>query len=107
MSYFDHVRCPSCGAHLDPEALDVREGAARCPHCSSQIGLRDLFGVADAFVDEDEPHVTIDDLVPGGSRVPPRHESAASVAPAPPRAPRAIEGPTGVLGILRDLKKGR
>lgn len=112
MSYFDHVRCPSCAAQIDPERLDVRDGAARCPSCGSQIGLKGFFGVRDAFEEDDDDNMTIDDLVPGGNRAraPGRDSSydpTASVAPAPPRQPRRISGPSSVLGALDDLKKNR
>lgn len=114
MSYFDHVRCPSCGAHIDPERLEVVAGAARCPSCQAQIGIKDLFGLKASFEEDDDDNMTIDDLVPGGgaggarrAHGPGPGDPRSSVAPAPPRAPKAIPGPTSVLGILDDLKKGR
>lgn len=65
--YFDHVRCPSCGASFDPERVEMREGVMSCPSCKSQLGLKSLFGLRDAFEEMEEEKMTIDDLVPGGS----------------------------------------
>ncbi len=110
MSYFDHVRCPACAAHINPEALKVVEGASSCPSCNAQIGIRDLFGLKDAFEEDDDDNMTIDDLVPrgtGSAHAAGDFDPRASVAPAPPRQPRQVSGPLGVLGALDDLKKGR
>ncbi len=113
MSYFDHVRCPSCKAHIDPEKVEVQEGVAVCPSCKAQIGIKDMFGLKAAFDEDDDDNMSIDDLVGGGpgSGNSPRgrspYDSAASVAPAPPRQPRQISGPGGVLSALDDLKKNR
>jgi len=108
MSYFDHVRCPSCNAHIDPERLDVREGVAVCPSCKSQIGLKDMFGLSAAFDEDDDDDMGIDDLVPGASKGRrPGYDPTASVAPAPPRKPRQLSGPSSVLSALDDLKKNR
>lgn len=116
MSYFDHVRCPSCNAHIDPEKLQVMEGAAVCPSCRAQIGIKDMFGLSAAFDEDDDDNMGIDDLVGGGSgggsggaaRTPARgSDRTASVAPAPPRQPRQIGGAASVLSALDDLKKKR
>ena len=63
--YFDHVRCPSCGAQFDPEAIDSSGGVAACPACKSQLDIKSLFGVAAQFEDADAPSAGIDDLVAG------------------------------------------
>jgi len=109
MSYFDHVRCPSCNAHIDPERLEVQEGVAVCPSCQSQIGIKDMFGLRAAFDEDEDDTMGIDDLVPGGSSGGAKrpYDPTASVAPAPPRKPRQISGPGGVLSALDDLKKNR
>lgn len=61
--YFDHVRCPSCGASFDPERIESREGVMSCPHCKSQLQLKSLFGLADAFEEMDEENpMTMNDL---------------------------------------------
>ncbi|MCO4746142.1 MAG: hypothetical protein KC912_15200 [Proteobacteria bacterium] len=111
MSYFDHVKCSSCRAQLDPESLVTIQGTARCPRCGGQISLTDLFGVADAFVGDDAPNVGIDDLVPGGpSRSRP---SPSRAAPTPGRQVPARRGEAGesgggsALDALRSMKKGR
>ena len=63
--YFDHAKCPSCGAQFDPEAIDVSGGAAKCPGCGSQLSVKSLFGVAAHLSEVDAPDATIDDLVAG------------------------------------------
>lgn len=60
MSYFDHVKCHHCGAMLNPDNLSA--GMA-CPSCGGQLSLSDLFGVADAFSEHDQPEATLDDLL--------------------------------------------
>lgn len=114
MSYFDHVRCPSCKAHIDPEKVEVHQGVAVCPSCGTQIGIKDMFGLKAAFDEDDDDNMTIDDLVGGGPgrgnsrrRGHGSYDPTASVAPAPPRQPRQISGPGGVLSVLDDLKKNR
>ncbi|MFT6144370.1 MAG: hypothetical protein ACJAZO_002566 [Myxococcota bacterium] len=113
MSYFDHVRCPSCKAHIDPEKVEVLEGVAVCPSCKAQIGITDMFGLKAAFDEDDDDTMSIDDLVgsgPGGgnsTRTRRAYDPTASVAPAPPRKPRQLLGPGGVLSALADLKKNR
>ena len=62
MSYFDHVRCPSCRSMLDPEQLGGRLGFA-CPHCGHQLAGKDLFGVAAAFSEEEQPDLSLEDLM--------------------------------------------
>lgn len=72
--YFDHARCPSCGASFNPESVQVHEGVMSCPSCKSQLQLKSLFGLADAFEEMEGERMTIDDLVPGGgssNRTPP------------------------------------
>lgn len=63
--YFDHVRCPSCGAQFDPESIDSSAGYAACPACKSQLDVKSLFGVAAQFTEADGPDAKIDDLVSG------------------------------------------
>ncbi len=65
--YFDHVKCPSCGAAFDPEAVGSRSGSLTCPACGSQLELRALFGLNSAFAEEEAESMSIDDLVPGRS----------------------------------------
>lgn len=60
MSYFDHVKCHHCGTQLNPDALSA--GMA-CPACGQTLALSDLFGVADAFSEHDQPEATLDDLL--------------------------------------------
>lgn len=67
---FDHAKCPnpSCGAVLDPERLKAGPQGPVCPRCNTTLGMEDIFGVAAAFSEEDQEHLTLDDLVPDGSR---------------------------------------
>jgi len=60
VSYFDHVKCHHCGVMLDPDNLSA--GMA-CPSCGQQLSLSDLFGVADAFTEAEQPEATLDDLL--------------------------------------------
>jgi hypothetical protein len=70
MSYFDHVKCPSCQASFDPERLEGGPDGPRCPRCKSTLRLENLFGLKDEFRDDDEDgnNVSLDDLVGGGGR---------------------------------------
>ncbi len=86
MSYFDAVRCSSCHAAFDPEKVAVRGRVLKCPSCSAELRLTDLFGVADAFSEEAPPDLTLDDLVPGGSG---------------PSAPRSEPSPDTTLPVRR------
>ena len=63
--YFDHVRCPSCGAQFDPESIDGSGGVAACPACKGQLDVKSLFGVAAHLEEADAPNAGIDDLVAG------------------------------------------
>lgn len=63
--YFDHVRCPSCGAQFDPESIDTSGGVAACPACGAQLDIKSLFGVAAHLEEVDAPNAHIDDLVSG------------------------------------------
>jgi transcription elongation factor Elf1 len=63
--YFDHVRCPSCGAQFDPESIESRGGVASCPSCGAQLDVKSLFGVAAHLEEVDAPEAHIDDLVAG------------------------------------------
>lgn len=92
--YFDHVRCPHCGAQFPPERLDNASGAMCCPGCSAQLDVKALFGLAAhlAEAEDEDPAATLNDLVPGG-------------APSTPVAP--TPGGSKVLDVLRELKRDR
>jgi hypothetical protein len=47
---------------LDPEQLGGRLGFA-CPHCGHQLSGKDLFGVAAAFSEEEQPELSLEDLM--------------------------------------------
>ncbi len=91
MSYFDHVRCSHCQAMLDPESLGGGRGFA-CPRCGEELALADLFGVAAAFSEEDEPQLTLDDAVPNYTPRSGPH-SGQSRGPAEQRRPGHSSGP--------------
>ena len=89
MSYFDHIRCSHCRAQLDPESIGGRAGMA-CPHCGGALNPTDLFGLADAFVEDEAPDLSLDDLVPGGT---------------PSRVPDGPAPAGGALELMRRMKK--
>lgn len=64
---FDHARCPGCEAILDPDRLKAGPKGPHCPRCDTPLGLVDLFGVSDAFAEEEQPQLTLDDLVPSSN----------------------------------------
>ena len=61
--YFDHVRCPSCKAAFDPEKVSAQGQMMACPYCHSKLSLKSLFGLADAFAEEETADLSLDDLV--------------------------------------------
>ena len=111
MSYFDHVRCPSCKATMNPEQVQSGSGRARCPHCSEEIGLVDFFGVSAAFSEEEQADVTLDDLVPNfdpnavkKKKPAPRAKQGGQAAGEPARK---FDDPLDVLDALKAMKKKR
>ena len=118
MSYFDHVRCPHCRAMIDPEKVGGQSRQMMCPRCNGQLSVVDLFGVGDAFVEEDEPSLTLEDAVPnwGTDESGPSQHQAPPPPPrqeqAPNRGPRATTGKGGgdqpsALDLMRQMKKKR
>lgn len=115
MSYFDSIRCHSCRAQIDPDAIGGRSGF-NCPNCGEQLNPGDLFGLKDSFVgiDEDEGNdLSLEDLM--------RHDPAAD--PLQPQDPtprrqassRALHAerranpsgkPIGALEMMQRMKKG-
>ena len=67
---FDHALCPGCQAMLDPERLNAGPRGPVCPKCQTPLSLVDLFGVADAFSEEEGEKLSLDDLVPGSRPAP-------------------------------------
>jgi hypothetical protein len=105
MSYFDHVRCHHCQAALDPDHLAA---GMRCPRCGGELSLTDLFGVKDAFSEEDGPALSLDDLVGSGrnkasAEDPLRRgapaEPASSSRPSSPRQTAAPRPARPALGV--------
>ncbi len=95
-TYFDHARCPSCGATFDPEQVVPRGDGFQCPACGAQLGMKALFGLAAAFDEEEPPDVTLDDLVPGSPAAPPPRRAEAGT---PASGETALE-------ILRKIRQG-
>ena len=62
---FDHARCPNCTSILDPERLIAGTRGPACPKCGTQLSMVDLFGVSDAFREDEQPDLTLEDLMPG------------------------------------------
>jgi hypothetical protein len=79
---------------MDPEGLGGREGLV-CPSCGADLKPTDLFGLADAFVEEDAPDVSLDDLVPGRT-------GPVSVADRDEMAPAS-----SALELMKRMKKKR
>lgn len=91
VSYFDHVRCSACKAMLDPENLvSVQGQGASCPVCKAPLSLKDLFGLRDAFAEEESPDLSLDDLVAGAT--PSAAPEPASAPPAAAPGPRTTKG---------------
>lgn len=67
---FDHALCPGCQAILDPERLAGAPGTPKCPRCQTTLSFVDLFGVADAFREDEAENLSLDDLVPGSKPKP-------------------------------------
>jgi len=93
---------------LDPENLGVgRGGQMGCPRCGKELNVRDLFGIADAFSEEEQADLSLDDLMrPMGDAsnpMPDEYEASAQKA-----GPRQIgQGPSSAADVLRDMKKKR
>jgi hypothetical protein len=62
---FDTLRCPKCDVVLNPDRLMSGEREPICPSCKTPLGLADLMRGFDGFRDEDDPELSLDDLVPG------------------------------------------
>ena len=113
--YFDHVRCPSCGAQFDPEKIENRGGAAACPACGGQLDIRSLFGVAAHLDEADAPNANIDDLVEGYGasgkawRTTHGYDPLADQGPGPDRREQRVRhggpadprGPAHSTGLVR------
>jgi len=107
MSYFDHVRCPHCRAMLDPESIGGVQGRGmRCPRCNKPLQLTDLFGVADAFSEEEGASLSLDDAVPGfGDR---DRQEAPPAADKPRQASkRTDKGGASAADVLKQMRKKR
>jgi len=98
--YFDHARCPQCGTAFDPEKVATKGGEMACPACGASLALASLFGLNDAFAEEEQPDLSLEDAIPKGTE-------ASSEAPGTPNVPgRPIDtAPIGALDVLRQLKK--
>lgn len=115
MSYFDHVRCHSCKAMLDPEKLgDVANRGMTCPKCGTALKLTDLFGLMDAFAEEEVEDPDLDDLVPGFDPVPPPVRRPPPRKTAHPQRPNSRTVQRGNKGgpapsaadLMKQMKKG-
>lgn len=93
MSYFDHVRCNACKAMLDPESLGSVPGQGlSCPRCGAALSLTDLFGIADAFSEEEGPEMSLDDAMPSGPLSASAHDPTKGMYPPTTRQGRASAG---------------
>ena len=80
---FDHARCPSCNAVIDPQRLKPGQRGQRCPTCDAELGIEDIIGVAAAFSEDDTQRQLVGDLLN-----------------------RAFDGAAGKL-VLRALEDGK
>ncbi len=94
MSYFDHIRCSTCNATLSPEAVGGRNGM-NCPHCGNELRMADLFGLGDAFAEEEAPSMSLDDLVSANTG----RSSAARSEPV------KVEEGVSARELMRRMKK--
>jgi len=108
--YFDHVKCPSCGAQFDPEKIEASGGVAACPACGGGLDIRSLFGVAAHLEDSDAPTANLDDLVEGFGqtgkawRTTHGYDPLADQASAPSRREERVRpsgGASGGTGLAR------
>jgi len=108
--YFDHVRCPSCGAQFDPEKIENRGGAAACPACGAQLDIKSLFGVAAHLDEADAPSANLDDLVEGYGasgkawRTTHGYDPLADAGPGPDRREQRVRPdapPSRSTGLVR------
>jgi hypothetical protein len=96
VSYFDHVKCHHCGAMLDPDKLSA---GMQCTSCGGELALADLFGIKDAFSENDSPELSLDDLLAPGPNNPyaedPLKQGQSPLNSAPPgrSAPRPAAAP--------------
>ena len=67
LSYFDHISCHACKGNIDPDRIKPVEGRLICPYCNTELKLTDLFGIKASFAEDDQPDLTLDQLVPGDS----------------------------------------
>jgi len=109
MSFFDHARCPHCRAMLDPESIGGVQGRGmRCPRCNNPLQLTDLFGVADAFSEEEGAALSLDHAVPGFGDRDPDEAPAPAPAPKAPRGAKQIErGGSSAADVLKQMRKKR
>lgn len=99
--YFDHVKCPDCGTAFDPEKVATRGRQLSCPKCGAVLALTDLFGISDAFSEDDQPNLDLEDVIPQRSE--PSTQSSGTGAAVPGRP--IDQSPMGALDALKQLKK--
>ena len=109
MSFFDHARCPHCRAMLDPESIGGVQGRGmRCPRCNNPLQLTDLFGVADAFSEEDGPSLSLDHAVPGYGEGGPDAPAPEARAQKAQSGKKQIErGGSSAADVLKQMRKKR
>ena len=101
--FFDHVKCPSCGAAFDPEKVTTRGREMTCPSCHAPLALTDLFGLNAAFAEEDQPNLSLEDAIPKADD---KAKAAPKSAPGRQVPGRPIDqSPMSALDVLKQLKK--
>ncbi len=107
MSYFDTIRCHSCRTQIDPDSFGGRTGFS-CPHCGEKLDVKDLLGVADAFVgiDDDEGNdLSLEDLMGATHEDQLGGGQASSRAAHAERQANPTGKPIGALELMKEMKK--
>lgn len=102
--YFDHVKCPECGTAFDPEKVATRGSQLACPKCGAVLALANLFGISDAFSEDDQPQLDLEDVVPTRTEPAPPRSAGGSPGASLPGRP-IDQSPMSALDVLKQMKK--
>jgi hypothetical protein len=88
---------------FDPDRVTVVDGQPACPHCGAPMKVVDMFGIADAFAEDEPEEMTLDDLVPGDHE--PRTRPEAGPAPSSRPSQTAHSGSRMHRAVSREDKE--